>query len=329
MNALQAIPTEHGIDILNSELKDTATEYRLIGALTHDASSGQLYSFHSDVIESSYYDENGVLTFILNLPIETHFNEYLHKIHVVDNAGQVVIECNTPKIALAKGIGGIVTLKAAITGQPGDVVFKHGEFVTENELLEVHLPQYLTRDDWLKHMLFKGMPMSAVGPEPDPNIWLPAGRVELLRADYPTVFDIVSGSEFFKDQATIDADPRAYAGHWGTGDGVTTFTTDDWALMMNIKVAGGYGAAGSTKEDHIQNITGRVYTESLLNDQGEGALFIDGHGTNGGTSDTTGNAGYLNFDASRSAKTDPEFTDTMGLFLGWHRVIPKGVFNYA
>ncbi|MCG6350528.1 phage tail protein, partial [Vibrio fluvialis] len=141
------------------------------------------------------------------------------------------------------------------------------KYVDDKDKAHVDAPdphtQYLTRADWLKHMLFKGMPMSAVGPDPDPDIWLPAGRVELLRADYPTVFEIVSASAFFTDQATIDANPRAYAGHWGTGDGATTFTTDDWALMMNIKVAGGYGAAGTTKEDHLQNITGALRSAGL------------------------------------------------------------------
>ncbi|WP_180980569.1 hypothetical protein [Vibrio diazotrophicus] len=142
MSTLQAIPTDYGIGILNSELKETVTKYQLIGARTYDASSDQLYSFYSNAIETSYYDENGVLTFVLNLPIETHFDEYLYKIYVVDNTDQVVIECETPKIALAKGIGGMVTLKVAITGESGEVIFKNGDFVTESELTEVHLSQY-------------------------------------------------------------------------------------------------------------------------------------------------------------------------------------------
>ncbi|WP_196773768.1 hypothetical protein [Vibrio fluvialis] len=142
MSTLQAIPTQYGIDILNSELKSTVTRYQLVGALIHDAPSESLYTFHEDTIETSYYDENGVLTFIINLPIEQHFDEYLHRIDVLDANDQTVIECETPKIALPKGIGGIVTLKAAITGEPGDVVFKHGEYMTETELVEVHLLKY-------------------------------------------------------------------------------------------------------------------------------------------------------------------------------------------
>lgn len=143
MSALQAIPTEHGIDILNSELKSTVTKYQLIGAVTHDADSDNLHPFHNDQIETSFYDENGVLTFIVNLPIDTHFNEYLYKINVLDSDDKIVIECDTPKVALAKGIGGIVTLKAAISGQAGDVVFKHGEYLTEAELDVLLLSKYV------------------------------------------------------------------------------------------------------------------------------------------------------------------------------------------
>ncbi|EPI8560820.1 phage tail protein [Vibrio fluvialis] len=196
--------------------------------------------------------------------------------------------------------------------------------------------QYLTRADWLKQMLFKGMPMSAVGPEPDPNIWLPAGRVELLRADYQTVFEIVSASAFFADQTTIDANPRAYAGHWGTGDGATTFTTDDWALMMNIKVAGGYGAAGSAKEDHIQNIVGTA--SPATNSNGYSTHMRDVSGvfdtnlkdTTVANISATATVGHTNlsFDASRVVRTST-YTDTMGLFLSHYRVIPKGLFSYA
>ncbi|MCE7630213.1 phage tail protein [Vibrio fluvialis] len=198
--------------------------------------------------------------------------------------------------------------------------------VTPKKLAE----QYLTRGEWLKHMLFKGMPMSAVGPEPDPDVWLPAGRVELLRAEYPTVFTIVSASSFFADQAIIDADPRSYAGHWGTGNGETTFTTDDWALMMNIKVAGGYGASGSTKEDHIQNITGSFNGADQSGDSSDKWSGAFTYVTAGGSMAPGGSVIEVNttFDASLVVRTDV-FTDTMGLFLDHYRVIPKGVFSYA
>ncbi len=141
-NALQAIPTDHGLDVLTSDLKDTVTTYTLVGALTPTATV--LSSFYSATVETSYYDENGVLTFILNLPIETHFDEYLHQINILDADGETVIECVTPKVALPKGIGGMVTLKAAITGEAGEVVFKSSEFVTETELIELHFSNSFT-----------------------------------------------------------------------------------------------------------------------------------------------------------------------------------------
>lgn len=196
-----------------------------------------------------------------------------------------------------------------------------------------HLAQLFSssgKASFIKYNLFRGMPMSAVGPTPDPDIFLPAGRVELNRADYPTVFGIVSASAFYTSQATIDADPRQYAGYWGDGDGVNTFTTDDWALMMNIKVSGGYGSAGSTKEDHIQNITGSFNGADQggdSSDQWSGAFT---YGTAGGSMSPGGSVIEVNttFDASLVVRTDV-FTDTMGLFLDHYRVIPKGVFSYA
>lgn len=144
-NALQAIPTEYGLSVLRSAQKEHAITYELIGALTPDAT--ELSTFHSAKIESSYYDENKVLTFVLILPVETDFNEYLHKITILDADSKVVIECATPKVALAKGIGGKVTLKAAITGEAGEIIFKNAEYITEPEMRELWLPKF---DDKLK-----------------------------------------------------------------------------------------------------------------------------------------------------------------------------------
>ncbi|ODS04302.1 hypothetical protein [Vibrio scophthalmi] len=154
MSALQAIPTQYGIGVLNSELKNTVTQYRLIGASTDNATSDTLYSFHTEGIKTSYYDEDGILTFILNLPIEEHFDEYLHRIDVIDSKNQVVIECPTPKIALVKGVGGIVTLKVSILGQAGDVIFKHGEYVTEAELKERYL-SHIQFQPWDRQKIYR------------------------------------------------------------------------------------------------------------------------------------------------------------------------------
>ncbi len=46
----------------------------------------------------------------------------------------------------------------------------------------------------------------------------------LSRSDHPIAFAIVSASSNYIDQATKDADPIAYGGYYGDGDGLSTFT---------------------------------------------------------------------------------------------------------
>ncbi|MFA0057929.1 hypothetical protein [Vibrio echinoideorum] len=133
MNQLQAIPTTHGLSVLTSSLKSSVKKFKLLGNIGPQAAN--VYEFHSETIHASYYDANGVLTFEMRLPIETHFNEYMYKVHIVDDAGAVVIECATPKVALPKGIGGMLTLKSTVTGNPGDLVFQNSDFLTETEFM--------------------------------------------------------------------------------------------------------------------------------------------------------------------------------------------------
>ncbi|WP_375751588.1 hypothetical protein [Vibrio sp. HN007] len=260
MSALQAIPTEHGIDILNSELKDTVTKYQLIGALTHDANSADLYSFHNALIETSYFDENGVLTFILNLPIETHFDEYLHKINVLDSTDQIVIECDTPKVALAKGIGGMVTLKAAISGQAGEVIFKHSEYVTKTELDELYLTNMVGLIGEFHH------PGSKPG-------WLDLKGGEFSRITDKPLWDYAQETGQVISQATKDADPMANAMKFGDGDGATTFTLPNHHLGHFVRGTVSGESHGQTSEDSI-----REHHHDLKLNPGMSAANTDGAG---------------------------------------------------
>ncbi len=137
-NYIQAVPTEHGLTILTDELAATATEYVLIGALELGAAS--LTEFFRDTISASYYDDEGIMTFVVDLPIDTDFGNYLYQINIVDADDITVLEVETPKVSLAKGIGGQVTIKTTITGQPTDIIFKKNDYVTISELVDVHLP---------------------------------------------------------------------------------------------------------------------------------------------------------------------------------------------
>ncbi|WP_201341717.1 hypothetical protein [Abyssogena phaseoliformis symbiont] len=78
---------------------------------THDAVDSALQVFFEMQIATSYFDAGGVLTFVLNLPIAQNFNQYLHKITIIDTDNKVVVNSDTPRVALVKGIGGTVTIK--------------------------------------------------------------------------------------------------------------------------------------------------------------------------------------------------------------------------
>ncbi len=271
MSALQAIPTQHGIDVLNSELKNTVTKYRLIGSLTHDAPNESLYSFYENTIETSYYDDNGVLTFILNLPIEQHFDEYLHQIHVLDSNDQSVIECSTPKVALAKGIGGMVTLKASISGEAGEVIFKHGEFVTETELLDLHFSNLKTEllaqrvgETWESHN-----PNSVAG-------WIELNGGGLSRITDALLWQYAQRTGLIVNQILKQADPNKYAMYFGDGNGATTFSLPNHHLSHFVRGNPTGVAHGEIQEDAIRNIQGyyeTVESVSLFEQNGTGPFY--------------------------------------------------------
>lgn len=313
MSALQAIPTEHGIDILNSELKSTVTKYQLIGAVTHDADSDSLHPFHNDKIETSFYDGNGVLTFIVNLPIDTHFSEYLYKINVLDNDDKVVIECDTPKVALAKGIGGIVTLKAAISGQAGDVVFKHGEYVTEAEV-DLHLEPIRKE---LRNMVGLIGEFHHSGAKPG---WVDLQGGELSRATDKLLWDYAVTAEMVISQATKNADPIVNAMKFGDGDGATTFTLPNHHLGLFVRGNPSGINHGETQTDAMRNLEGQFSGVLGLNNSANGVFT--GVSWQNNQPSAVGGGSYvgIKFDASLQVPVADEFRPkTANLSIKIHR----------
>ncbi|ADZ93397.1 hypothetical protein [Marinomonas mediterranea] len=135
MDTITAIATEHGLGVLKSTLKSQANRYQLVGASTHNASSTSV--FHESQIDNSYYDTSGVLTFIVNLPSDEDFQMYLYEVRIVDASGSTIVSAKTPKIALSTGIGGMLTIKAAVSGEPGEIVFKATDYITGSELTDL------------------------------------------------------------------------------------------------------------------------------------------------------------------------------------------------
>ncbi len=140
MDHLTAIPTEFGLNVLSSELKDTATQYALLGATTHNEATENLAVFHQAEIDSSYFDEYGVLTFEVNLPVAQNFEKYMYTINILDEQDNIIISVDTPKTALVTGIGGIVVIKAAVMGAAGEIIFRAHDYITESQMLDLYLP---------------------------------------------------------------------------------------------------------------------------------------------------------------------------------------------
>lgn len=307
MSTLQGIPTQHGISILKSNLKQTAKKFQLIGALTHNAPTESLSVFHTDTIEASYYDDNGVLTFVFNLPIETHFNEYLYQIKIVDTSDQSIVDCQTPVIALAKGIGGMVALKAAVSGQAGQVIFKHNQYVTETELLGLHFSK-------LKKELLAlrcGETLLFDDPNPRPG-WVDLDGAPLSRTTDALLWAHAQKTGLLISQALKDSNKKKYAAYWGTGNGSTTFTRPNPHLVGAYTRATPAGVAhGEYQGDAIRNFTGSTsafYRAAVVGSKGIfGSPIYGNTPAKIGTPGTDPGANYgLDIDASRQLPTAHE-----------------------
>jgi hypothetical protein len=147
MATLMAVPTKEGLDILNSELSKKATRFCLIGStsytnntldslLTRDNlvySNVDKYVFFLEDIESQYFDENGVLTFQVIVPVETDFKHYMYAVAIITEDNELVVLTKTPKIVPIEGVGGTFVVKTAVKGEVSQMVFKKGEYITWNE----------------------------------------------------------------------------------------------------------------------------------------------------------------------------------------------------
>lgn len=154
MANLTAVPTKEGLEILNSELKQKATNFILIGKqnynddeldtlLDSDALTYkdiEPYIFYSSTIESSFYDENGVLTIECIIPVDEDLENYTYAIGIAtEDTKELVTLTKMPKIVPIAGVGGSVIVKVAVKGTAGEIVFKQSEYITINEAQELFL----------------------------------------------------------------------------------------------------------------------------------------------------------------------------------------------
>ncbi|KDM92902.1 phage tail protein [Photobacterium galatheae] len=111
--------------------------------------------------------------------------------------------------------------------------------------------------------------------------YVKAQRIELSRSAYPKLWAVVQNASNLTAQAVIDADPKTYAAHYGTGNGTTTFTTPDYHLGHFRRGAKNGVAFGQTEghavEYHYHNLpTGTGASEYNFEVYGIPDLMPDG-----------------------------------------------------
>ena len=143
---IKGYPTNYGIEVLNSELKAEVQTYALLGLDTPknaeletliekmdlDYTQISNYIFHTDKLAVGYFDDEGILTYEINLQ-NINANKYMFAIVLLDTQNQVVASLPTPQIMLIDGIGGLVTIKLPIKGAVQEVIFVNSDYVSRNE----------------------------------------------------------------------------------------------------------------------------------------------------------------------------------------------------
>lgn len=154
---IHGIPTDKGLEVLNSELKNTATRYALVGddgptndtldrligrdpvtgqeAYTSDLeySAVQNYIYHTASVDLVQFDENKALTFEINLGnLDT--TKYLFACLLLGADDVVLAVIPLPKLILSAEVGGLLTIKFSIKGrEPGQIVFLNRDFPSRAE----------------------------------------------------------------------------------------------------------------------------------------------------------------------------------------------------
>ena len=150
MAGLMMLPTDEGLNLLKDNIKEN-----LKYAVLLDESKKEIkrYEFFS-----IYYDENGVLTALFEVPIDENLTTTMKYLRIVNTDDVVISEGETPEITFVKGVGGVQTVKFAVSGEAGEIVFKANDYITKVEFDELYLPvvtALTTRITQLENILIK------------------------------------------------------------------------------------------------------------------------------------------------------------------------------
>jgi len=132
MAGLMMLPTNEGLNLLKEDIKENL-KYAVL--LDENKQEIKRYEFFS-----IYYDENAVLTALFEVPVDENLTIPMKYLRVVNSDDVVISEGETPEITFVAGIGGVQTLKFAVSGKAGEIVFKANDYITKVEFDELYLP---------------------------------------------------------------------------------------------------------------------------------------------------------------------------------------------
>ena len=150
MAGLVMLPTQDGLNLLKEDIKENL-KYAIL--LDENKQEIKRYEFFS-----IYYDEDGVLTALFEVPVEENIKTPMKYLRVVNSEDVVISEGETPEITFVKGVGGVQTLKFAVSGEAGEIIFKANDYITKVEFDELYLSILTTltnRINTLENILIK------------------------------------------------------------------------------------------------------------------------------------------------------------------------------
>ncbi len=137
MDNLIAIPHVDGLDILRNKLFEKIKKFSLIDENNNVYFTAQIHS--------SYIDINKVVTVEIIIPKENNFSVFNKYIRILSEDDKIIANIQTPLIQLVSGIGGVQTIKLAVSGDTaGTIIFKKDEYITWSEADEFFLSNSLS-----------------------------------------------------------------------------------------------------------------------------------------------------------------------------------------
>ncbi len=144
--AITGLPTNQGISILTSNLRENVKKFVLFGtdspttSVPFDENSTLLslgaYVASKFEVSQAYFDENGVLTFECPIPYSYNSQKWISAVGLIyvdpDTGAETLVSvASTPKFQKTAGIGGTFVYKVPVSGESSTPIFKEQPYITD------------------------------------------------------------------------------------------------------------------------------------------------------------------------------------------------------